>query len=676
MQGTVLSCKQISYSPLVIAEVRNNGGYDPIPYKDWMYIDCPRNEKERKPGAVDKIAQQQNRLSSIEKSERAKRDASDQAKRDARHAHVHLGTLSAQEMQQHLEPVANRTLRPRKLCILKSRGEFDVDDYRSSTTAGLYGFDVVDVAQWMKQNEETTHPDYLFVAYTANQFDTSANAQDANDAPMLRALAEQATRDAGLTAFWIAAYCLPGPNEEGIIEDLWRLSDVVRGAKQLAIVVGHPINERGNPVAQREMLLEFGSRMWTLPEVLLSKPGAPIRIYTRGLQNFEECDKSSIAVRIWDDAHHTRQLMDHYEGSVVLSVLELIVVALQCLNSRSIEEENLSIRGEMSYVLMGLMLQRPIVDLNDTAFQAFARLALANYSHMLLERMVCVMPTRPRQPWHDTKDHWGVQLYDIYPCCQVAGISDGDSVIIDGAYGATIRWDRFERVAYATQDSWGRFFANLALRFAPFMLIIGIPLAAIAFTVVIGAVFILLGLGIMGASPVLLRYLYTGKVWNTQAHFFAFEGYMDIQTIEAHIFGGYMKRMTWAPFASTLSINKPGAHSECIGEDPITNPETRRLVEGIYTAGPETRGQQRVFTLVDTFTMTVTLFLAENPPVSVIVCGAEGGMQRAMLCSYDSATNTFRRETVLRMETHVLNRMQRLSRFKFQFQPPVYQPRA
>ena len=51
--------------------------------------------------------------------------------------------------------------------------------------------------------------------------------------------------------------------------------------------------------------------------------------------------------------------------------------------------------------------------------------------------------------------------------------------------------------------------------------------------------------------------------------------------------------------------------------------------------------------------MTVTLFEAVPPPVTVVSCGEEGGMQQALLCSQDWTTGTLYRETVLRMETRV-----------------------
>lgn len=66
--------------------------------------------------------------------------------------------------------------------------------------------------------------------------------------------------------------------------------------------------------------------------------------------------------------------------------------------------------------------------------------------------------------------------------------------------------------------------------------------------------------------------------------------------------------------------------------------------------------------------MEVTLFEAAYPPVYLFLCASEGGMQRAIGCSYDWTNQTMQRETVLRMPTPSLNRMERVSRFKIGIQ--------
>ena len=62
--------------------------------------------------------------------------------------------------------------------------------------------------------------------------------------------------------------------------------------------------------------------------------------------------------------------------------------------------------------------------------------------------------------------------------------------------------------------------------------------------------------------------------------------------------------------------------------------------------------------------MTATLFQAKRPPEVLLVCGSEGGMQRAIGCSFEWTTQTFFKETVLRLETRVLERMDRIRRVR------------
>ncbi|KAF7166147.1 hypothetical protein CNMCM5623_010024 [Aspergillus felis] len=91
----------------------------------------------------------------------------------------------------------------------------------------------------------------------------------------------------------------------------------------------------------------------------------------------------------------------------------------------------------------------------------------------------------------------------------------------------------------------------------------------------------------------------------------------------------------------------------------------------LTSRGSESYEQLKIFTLVDTNTLTVTLFRAVRPPVAMLLCGSEGGMQRALLCSYDWKSQTLYRESVLRVETLVLEKMSRVDRFRLGLKRPV-----
>ncbi len=632
--------------------------YDSIPYRDWRYCEYPTNNLETRP---DSNRAMPGNMAAAEDSQLGKTNES---------TGFPLEEDQHQEMKQHFNPAHNRTLRPKTLCFWHdpAGGVILPDLPRVDRPSWV----VYPVDAWMKLKGMSSHPDYLFVAYATKQWRLPDNSDD----PELLQFAQDATQAAGLSAFWISSKCRGPADEDGIVDEVYRMSDIVRGAACVAIAVAPPPGSRGQVVHPKNMLLGWGERMWTLPEALLSPKGKAIAVYVRDRKGPTLIEKRSLAVQVWKDAAISRQLMDHFENNLILSPLELVTIALQCLSKRDHKEVKLP--GDMAYVLMGLLRRRPQIVRTDSAFQAFARLSLANDSNLLLERLVCVMPRDPYQDWYDTSDYWGVKLWDIYPTCQVAGIGQDDSVIIDGVLGGTIRWKKFQRIAYTKKESTKRSAARLALRINPLVLIGGLFLFGVGATykgrsdfLGVGITILLTSLGIAGFSPYLVRVLFTGKLWATQPRFFGFEGYMDIETIEMHIFGASMQRLTWSPFGSTLSRHKPGDHDECIGLDPTTDPETLRLIGELYSDQNE-RDNRRVFTLVDTLTMTVMMFLADRPPVAVLVCGREGGMQRAVLCSYKSSTQTFCREAVVRMETSVVAHMLPVARLRFTFKRSPY----
>jgi hypothetical protein len=81
----------------------------------------------------------------------------------------------------------------------------------------------------------------------------------------------------------------------------------------------------------------------------------------------------------------------------------------------------------------------------------------------------------------------------------------------------------------------------------------------------------------------------------------------------------------------------------------------------------------QVFTLIDTVSMTATLFKAVRPPTCLLVGGSEGGMKRALACSYDPRTGTFYRETVLRIPSQCVSRMDDMQRIRLGLRKPFHQ---
>ncbi|KAB2099238.1 hypothetical protein AG0111_0g12567 [Alternaria gaisen] len=541
-------------------------------------------------------------------------------------------------------PIAERVLRPRYLCFLREEGKPAM---------------IIKVEDWLAQ--QSGHSlSYVFIAYTAEQFNTP------DDFRVLHEIADAAARNAGVMAYWVGCSCMPDNQLE---EDVYRICDVIRGAQSLVIAVAAPANNRYEINTPDLMLQQWGSRVWTFPEVLLAPAGEMIKVYVRDSDLSQPLlvAKNQFAAQVWhDDAHVARQLIDHYEGNLILSQLELVTLALECLHKRQTGEY---LPGDHSYALMGLLRVRPQIDRTDSAFQAFARLSLANGSDQLLERLICMLPKTPDQPWHSMDDAYNAKLWDILPQdVGIAGVGEDDSIILDGCRAANVRWKSFTPVAHTRRDSWKRMIAKLMLRLGGVVFIVAIALLAIPFATsilrAIGAFLLIYSLLIMGLSPWLLRLLYLGKFWEQQCWFFGFEGYMDLETIETQIFGGRLGRMKWTAAASPLSRHERNVHGECAPIDPTTDPAVAALVQRAKSAGP---GEQRLFTLVDTGNMTATLFLAERPPVCFLMAGSEGGMKRIIGCSYDWTTATMYRETVLRIGTEFEDKMSRIGRVKIGF---------
>ncbi|KAL8667863.1 MAG: hypothetical protein Q9202_000328 [Teloschistes flavicans] len=596
----------------VTTSVKNNGFYEPFPYRDWQYPYDARNPSENPPSSIQ---------------------------------------LSGRGPIGQIE----RASEPKYLCLAETMRPFNV-------------------AQWRKEHGSDIALEYVLVSYTSQHFRTT------DDYMMLHAIGKHAAEAAQVKCYWVGCSCLGSPEE--VEENVWRISDVILGAFQVVVAVAGPIGMKQPGRLPDNLLRDWGNRVWILPELLLTPEHNDIRIYTVNQsldrrRQIEEClntppdqvNRRNFS-RFWEDDKNVGQLIDHYEGSVILSPLELVITALRCLGVRNTTQY---LPGDLSYALMALLRQRPNPRRNDSAFQAFARLSLANDSNRLLERVICLLPESPFAPWYSFKDHWDASLWDIYPSTQVCGIGKNDTIILDGARAANIRWKSFATVILRGNDTVKRRIVRLSLAFLSPILLMAIILLAegsagpikIPALKAIGGVMFGIVVLVWLFSPIMVDRLYNGKVWAAQPWFFGIEGYMPLHEIERHLFGADKGRLSWSTTASSLSKHDVLQHQYykdyCEGQDPSKYPD---VAERMKRASRSSASEEKVFTLVDTYTMTVTLFTAVKPPVAVLCCGEEGGMQRALLCSYDWTDNTLYRETVLRMETRAFWKMNPVARVR------------
>jgi hypothetical protein len=213
------------------------------------------------------------------------------------------------------------------------------------------------VSEWKNDLENQSHhgkcPEYLFIAYTTEHFNHSSGP----DMQALHAIATKATRSAGLIAYWIAASCMQPENVE---DDVFRISDIVRGAHSMAIVIGPGARDIQGQSSTKSMLQHWGERLWTLPEALLITSKRPISVYRRGYQEPLLVPKNQFAAMAWADSTMTRELIDHYEGNLTLTRLELVTIAMQCLFARQ-RGEYLPVSPFDSFYQRSLIYYREII---------------------------------------------------------------------------------------------------------------------------------------------------------------------------------------------------------------------------------------------------------------------------------------------------------------------------
>jgi hypothetical protein len=149
------------------------------------------------------------------------------------------------------------------------------------------------------------------------------------------------------------------------------MSDIIRAAEHLIIIARNssPISadNLNSAETQTKALQGWGQRVWTLPEVILSK-GDYVTVATK-LNQGSQISKLHLGEIAWPDAGHSRQLVEHFTN-LPLSRLELVSVAMKCLDKRELQGKH---KGDRSYALMGLLRVRPRIDTTDSSFQAFAR---------------------------------------------------------------------------------------------------------------------------------------------------------------------------------------------------------------------------------------------------------------------------------------------------------------
>jgi hypothetical protein len=495
---------------------------------------------------------------------------------------------------------------------------------------------------------------YVFVSYTNKHFNTNTSQEGREK---LETIAQVLALEAGCRAYWMDFQCrAPSDQSELLTVDVNRFCDVVRSAERVVVVL---------PDSTPEAVKVWGSRMWTLPEGLLAKG---TDVFFRCLDSAETTclSKVQMTVAVWEDKakpghdyQPTRLLAEHYTGTFSLGRLELFSIALAALEVRSARIAQSNHGPELAYALMGFLNRRidPAPE-PENLFQAIARLSLHNDSDRLIERLICLLPHHPpmdeekstsldesyHHPFESIaqKDQYGTYLWDISPICNVVGVANGSAaVVLDGCRAVPIEWNKFPRIRVKTYNSHAgdrrkKLTSRFVEKYAKFMVrATSEGLLAVLYWIpwlIFGEFFQTLQTFFLlilahGVAIILLpniRSLFGGANVVTPPRLVAFEGTMPLAELETLILGFDNKRLSYEPSSTPIFCDYRHP-TERMGIEPPW------IADPLKYRPPALAPGHRLFTLVDTGTLTVFVFEAVNPPTVMLLCGIEGGMLRGAL---------------------------------------------
>ncbi|CAI7635239.1 unnamed protein product [Penicillium viridicatum] len=510
---------------------------------------------------------------------------------------------------------------------------------------------------------------YIFLSFSR------ANYRDITDVEELRKMLysvaermlqhENRDRDPQdqLEAFWVDVDCVSknkiapvGEVESECTRDINTICDAVRGAKRVYVVL---------PTESAKDKRIWGERIWTFPEVLLG--ANRIRYcftHSTSMSLFvpHALTLNDMKISFWqppksdsteDEEDAIGHLINHYTNSVQLSELQLFTFAVQAMAKQT---TRVDIKGyttsDMAYAAMGLLSYRLNPNDSDTAFQAIARLSIVNDSNQLLERLLCLWPS-PKNPTVETlptlapagsetilrniadQDQYGTHLWDIKPLCDVVGVGEGSyepTVIVDRCRGIPIRWKRFPRLNYAKN------LTGMSTSISQKIMYIIVPNYLVTVGLYFGVAWV-----VSWFSPWAVRKLCNDR--GCASHLVGFEGTMSLHDIEKTIYGNFNDRLSYTA-SSTVFSEKLRDRDLRMSNEPEDKNYWKNKFQDLGL--PKTH---RIFTIVDTGDMTVSVISAERPPVVALISGREGGMLRVLLCSWRFENNCLYREGVVRMRS-------------------------
>ncbi|KAJ4999571.1 hypothetical protein K4K48_003928 [Colletotrichum sp. SAR 10_66] len=574
--------------------------------------------------------------------------------------------------------------------------------------------------KWTPTDTNTVNkrPKYLFVSHVGSK--------TKEDELQYLDTAQRLAEKEGLTAIYLDDWCFTrhikqkvksgtlSENEGIAITDhqIWTLCDVVRGSAQVAVI--YPGDSSSS-----ESKTEWGKRMWTFVEGLLA-PGNSILFSPRDYDREKFSDgppveslyKVEMTASYWSEndaraAHEggssARLLAEYFSGQVVLSILEVLPLIFDALNSRNTGNQNSL--SDMGYAAMGLLRfrvgRKPGSTDSPTLFQTLSHLSLKNDSDKIIDRMISLLP-QPRLPgsvpsdasthiiWASLceQDAFGARVHQITPLCDVVGVADEDhTVFIDNCRAIKIQWDSLPALRVENHPSAVTGLVTLLRKAAMSSMLIvismSITMAAVAgvnsgsssssrstgslsddfspsdFAIrmlsKIVAVAACIGCACTLLIPAAARSMFsTFKVQKCSPGLVGIEGLVPLKELEEKILGYKSSAdiFKYDPLASHILADEDGVDSETRTLEK-GRPAWIEQAEDLDGVKARLKRGQRLFTLVDLGHLSVMVVAAERPPSVALLSGRGGGMLRAVLCSSSPAKDCLYKETVVQMPSAV-----------------------
>jgi hypothetical protein len=476
-------------------------------------------------------------------------------------------------------------------------------------------------------------------------------------------------------AYWLDLECTgETPSEKSL--DVYCMADVYRRAEMTLIMLGRAAS------GENSCWRGWGERVWTFPEALLS---SRLCYKFRDREEVKPLSLFELANLAYANSDEEQAIVHAYGGKDPLERLERLTLLKKAIWRRATAalpiasgpppppkldiigggpvtgEVYKPYKAERVYALMGFFEHRIQPTHEEDDLRALARLSMANDSDRITERMVSMFPSTitPGACWYADNDIYEANLWDILPDIQVAGVTQNGALVLDGCRAAAIRWKDFPDIVCAPECSQSRKMVGFIPYFSWPLIVTGLSILWLPLigSRMGGLVCICAGILLLLLSPPLLLFGQSGRVVTAQPWLIGVKGVIDRGKVESHLYGGTVGRFAkMVPFPR-MDFTPSGS--------PFSKPEQLVVRRGSDKQYEDAKEQEQsgpdaghMYTLIDTYSSTMYYFRAERPPTVCIFTGREGGLGRFVLCSEKCKENELHKETVLRMPTEIIQKME------------------